>query len=200
VVQDLQWGSWSSIAGWTALHHLAEALNTRHVPQGWIQDLDAPSFVASFLRRGGLLDARIGMLDGARRAGAPGFGNTALHMLCRRTVPKEANHEADVLFLARVLLENRADPEVLAEVSGRTPLTIAMNSGRVELACLLVEHGADPDQPDGRGETVWASAGNQAVACRRLRQFVADRRRPRAPREPPRADLLLRSGQRPTRL
>ena len=56
--------------------------------------------------------------------------------------------------VVRLLLDNGADPNVLARLQGgNTPLHRASRSGRIEIARLLVEHGANVEAQDDRGKT-----------------------------------------------
>ena len=56
--------------------------------------------------------------------------------------------------VVRFLLNNGADPNVLAQAQGgNTPLHRASRSGRIELVRLLVEHGANVEVRDNQGRT-----------------------------------------------
>ncbi|KAH9988638.1 ankyrin repeat-containing domain protein [Russula vinacea] len=56
--------------------------------------------------------------------------------------------------VVRLLLDHGADPNVLAEYqSGNTPLHRASRSGRIEIARLLIEHGANVEVQDDLGRT-----------------------------------------------
>ena len=72
-------------------------------------------------------------------------GFTALHLAA-------FSHNADA---ARVLLDEGADPNVLARASFArvTPLGTAAFSGAVEVARVLLEHGADPSIAESEGGT-----------------------------------------------
>jgi Ankyrin repeats (3 copies)/Ankyrin repeats (many copies) len=56
--------------------------------------------------------------------------------------------------VVRFLLDHGADPNILAQLQGgNTPLHRASRSGRIEIARLLVEHGANVEVQDDRGKT-----------------------------------------------
>ena len=51
-------------------------------------------------------------------------------------------------------------------------MSLALNTGRLELAKVLVQHGASPDFKDGRGETVWEAFAQHRKILDELRQFL----------------------------
>jgi hypothetical protein len=51
-------------------------------------------------------------------------------------------------------------------------MSLALNTGRLELAKVLVQHGADPDFKDGRGETVWEACAQHRKILDEFRQFL----------------------------
>ena len=63
--------------------------------------------------------------------------------------------------LVRFLLDHGADPNVRAIYSGNAPLHRESQSGRVEIARLLVEHGADVEVQDDLGRTPLDVATNE---------------------------------------
>jgi ankyrin repeat protein len=97
-----------------------------------------------------------------------------------------------VIRFAKALLAQGADPDVLmANARGRTPLSQALNYGRQDFAHLLVQHGADPDRPDGQGQTAWQVARQHRGACAKLRRFIGgpSEHRPRLHRDAVPTDL-----------
>ena len=72
-----------------------------------------------------------------------------------------------------MLVEGQANPNlVMANPRGRVPLTLAMNTGRIDLAKLLVKHGADPDWRDYHKQTVWEVCRQHRTICTALRKFI----------------------------
>ena len=51
-------------------------------------------------------------------------------------------------------------------------MSLALNTGRLELAKVLVQHGADPDFKDGRGDTVWEACAQHRKILDEFRQFL----------------------------
>ena len=60
--------------------------------------------------------------------------------------------------VVRILLEHNADPNI-TDADGRTALDLAVEKGYRDVACLLIEHGANPQS---QGEAV--SCGNEGVS------------------------------------
>jgi ankyrin repeat protein len=121
--------------------------------------------VEHFVAGGGRVGATIDV------SGAPAFGFTALHLLAQKQGRGSEREEA-ACALARVLLAHGAPADAFSS-RGRTPLAMALNSGQIRLACLLVELGADPDAPDGRGQTVWQVCRQHWSACLALQRHMA---------------------------
>jgi ankyrin repeat protein len=53
----------------------------------------------------------------------------------------------------RLLLDHGADPNIREREDGNTPLHLASQNGRTEIARLLVEHGASVEVQDNLGRT-----------------------------------------------
>lgn len=71
-------------------------------------------------------------------------GRTPLHIACGH----DENHE-EAAKLVRLLLENRANPNVLC--NGVSPLAVAIAYGNIQAVDELLSHGADPSLPLSHG-------------------------------------------------
>ncbi len=106
-------------------------------------------FIGFFAKRGGCLDATVS--SKSRQAACL----TPLLMLFHRHLRPEPDHEDAVRELAHSLLRAGANPKVsMANEKGLCPLAQAVIYGRLPLAKLPLEYGADPDQKDANGCTV----------------------------------------------
>lgn len=66
------------------------------------------------------------------------------------------------------LLARGADPNARSKYNGRSCYQLAVVSGHMEIATLLVEHGAAVDPPEGRAAFIAACARNDAAEAKRL--------------------------------
>ena len=64
---------------------------------------------------------------------------------------------------------------------GRVPLTLALNTGRIELAKTLVQLGADPMAKDGKGQTTWEVCVQHRMICEHLQEFIQNEMRSNMP-------------------
>ena len=171
-----EWALWHNDSGWTILHCMAEHLSNQRRPPGWLNAVGVEAFIRVFQERSGNVDAVIEQ--------GPGEGYTALHMVANR-VPLQmvANRvrevvggpaqDKDIIRFVTALIDHGADVNLPAcWHPGRVPLTLAIASGRMDVARLLAKRGADPEHKDKQGETVWDACDQQhRKACDDLRCF-----------------------------
>ena len=95
-------------------------------------------------------------------------------MLAHRRVYRTAEHEQQVCRFAKALIvQGGADANFHQRNDrGRVPLTLAINTGRLELAKTLVKLGADPEARDGKKQTCWDVCAQHVKTCRQLRDFI----------------------------
>ena len=170
VIAQKKWAKWVDKEGWTVLHWLAEHLNKRYCNPRWLDDIHIESFIEQFVFRGGDVNAVIGG-DLGKKGPA---GTAALHMVAHRRVAPDDQHELDVCRFAKALVvQGKADPNLrMSNERGRVPMSLALNTGRLELAKVLVQHGAHPHVIDGRGETVWEACAQHRKILDEFRQFL----------------------------
>jgi ankyrin repeat protein len=117
----------------------------------------------------GHLDCLQLLLDhGARLSWVhPHWNNAPLHFLCGYL--PNLPHAASALAGTRWLLEHGADPNGKTPKGGEAPLHFVAERGHhLELARLLLAHGADPAQPRDDGRTPWTLAmreGHEKMAA-----------------------------------
>ena len=56
-VSEKQWAVWRNESNWTVLHLMAEHINARREPQGWLNLVQVEDFITIFKQRGGNIDA-----------------------------------------------------------------------------------------------------------------------------------------------
>ena len=175
VILGLRWASWRDNAGWTVLHWAAELLNKRECGSCWLDEIDIEGFVTTFVQRGGDVNAVIRGGDEHQRIA----GQAALHMVAHRRIQRIEEHEHDICRFAKALIvQGRADADLAQRNDrGRVPLTLALNTGRIELAKTLVQHGADPMAKDGKGQTTWEVCIQHRMICRHLHEFIQNEMR-----------------------
>ena len=175
VIKRLEWAQWTDADGWTVLHFAAEHLNKQDCGPLWLDEIHIESFVESFVHRGGDVNAFI--------QGDKAHGTAALHMVAHKRKREIAEHELHVCRFAKALLvQGQANPNLaMGNDRGQVPMSLAMNTGRVEMAKLLVQHGADPDLEDGQGQTVWEVCSQHKQTCKELRRFIEPQVRDESP-------------------
>ena len=171
VILDRGWATCRDRAGWTVLHWAAEHLNKRDCSPGWLDEIDIEGFITKFVERGGEVNAVIrgGSDEGQRLA-----GQAALHMVAHRRKERVEEHEHNICRFAKALIvQGRADADLAQRNDrGRVPLTLALNTGRIELAKTLVQQGANPMARDGQGQTTWEVCSQHRMICAQLREFI----------------------------
>ena len=150
---------------------MAEHLNRKIEPPGWLNAVQVEDFITIFKDCGGNIDAVI--------AGGPGQGSTALHMVAHREASgddEDEEHELDILrFVYALIVEGNANVNLPAsEPYGRVPLSLAIACGRLNVARLLLEYGADPNLQDNAGQTVWQVCSDDSKACEELQSLMME--------------------------
>ena len=168
----LRWATWRDNAGWTVLHWAAELLNKRECGSGWLDEIDIEGFVTAFVQRRG--DVNAGIRGGADHPGLE--GQAALHMVAHRRVSRCEEHEHDICRFAKALMvQGHANANLVQRNNrGRVPLVLALNTGRIELAKTLVQHGADPMARDGQGQNTWEVCRQHMTICNQLHEFIGN--------------------------
>jgi ankyrin repeat protein len=87
------------------------------------------------------------------------YGDTPLHDILARIGPST---EGKVVEIVRRLLEYGADPNIRPR-TGSTPLHQASSCGSLEVACLLLSHGANVDEQDDHGRTPFQVASSDEL-------------------------------------
>ena len=163
------WAEWHDDSGWTVLHCMAEHLNRKIEPPGWLNAVQVEDFITIFKDCGGNIDAVI--------AGGPGQGSTALHMVAHREASgDDAAHELDIFRFVYALIDqgNATVNLPASEPYGRVPLSLAIACGRLNVARLLLEYGADPNLQDNAGQTVWQVCSDDSKACEELQSLMME--------------------------
>ena len=137
--------------------------------------MQVEDFIGIFRQRSGIVDAVIEK--------GPGQGYTALHMVANRVreVVGGPAQDKDILRFATALIDHGADVNLPACLHpGRVPLTLAIASGRMDVARLLAKRGADPEHKDKQGETVWDACNQQHHnRCKDLQCYIKLNKGPR---------------------
>ncbi|XP_038076820.1 leucine-rich repeat serine/threonine-protein kinase 1-like [Patiria miniata] len=112
------------------------------------------------------------------------FGRTALHAVCA----SEVSEREESIECVRLLLDAGADPNIAAaeKYNYYTPLHVAAKDGKVKIACLLVQYGADLENRDIKRLTPLELARNnfQADCVSFLQITQVERERLRSNLEP----------------
>jgi len=122
--------------------------------------------IAGAIQSGNIAGLRLllARYEGPESVIGPG-GTTMLHVAAFSPSPKSL----------QVLLEKKPDPDISDE-HGHTPLLVAAQNGRIEIAALLLEGGANPLLRDENESNVltWAARSNSAEIVYLLRNHVTD--------------------------
>ena len=166
-VEQKQWALWRNQSNWTVLHLMAEHINARRAISGWLDLVQVEDFITLFKVRGGDIDA---FTDDKHNAEP---GSTALHIVAERWELRHEMHDDSIRFAQALIVQGKANMNLARKFDGRLPLSIAIGANRVQLACLLVKHGADPLLRDSDGLTVWgACERTYAQACDEVRRYI----------------------------
>ena len=166
-VAEKQWALWRNQSNWTVLHFMAEHINARRAIPGWLDLVQVEDFITLFKVRGGDIDA---FTDDKHNAEP---GSTALHIVTDRWEFRHEMHDDSIRFAQALIVQGEANVNLARKTDGRLPLSIAIGANRVQLACLLVKHGADPLLRDSDGLTVWeACERTYAQACDEVRRYI----------------------------
>ena len=167
-VAEKQWALWRNQSNWTVLHLMAEHINARRAIPGWLDLVQVEDFITLFKQRGGDIDAFTDEKDNAEP------GSTALHIVTERWQLRHEMHDDSIRFAQALIVQGKANVNLATiRAKGRAPLSIAIGANRVQLACLLVKHGADPHLRDSDGLTVWEACDKTyAQACDEVRRYI----------------------------
>ena len=170
-VEQKQWALWRNQSNWTVLHLMAEHINARRAVPGWLDLVQVEDFITIFKQRGGNIDA---FTDDNNTDPEP--GSTALHIVAQRWERRHEMHDDSIRFAQALIVQGKANVNLARKrAKGRVPLSIAIGANRVQLACLLVKHGADPHLRDSDGLTVWeACEKTYAQACDEVRRYIVE--------------------------
>ncbi len=125
------------------------------------ETLNRKLFVA--VRSGALEEVQDLLAEGAQPDTITWSGVPALHVAVTKGDKK----------IARVLLENGADPNIKHQRVGMTALHQAVT--RPEMARLLLEHGADPDARGGQGRTALHACGQPGAAALEVARLLIEK-------------------------
>ena len=167
-VSEKQWAVWRNESNWTVLHLMAEHINARREPQGWLNLVQVEDFITIFKLRGGDIDAFTDVKRGNQEP-----GKTALHIVAQRWELRHEMHEDCIRFAQALIVQGKANVNLAANTEdGRVPLSRAITACRLKLAFLLVKQGADPEVRDNGGLTVWEACENYTQGCDEVRRYM----------------------------